>query len=108
MEEEEYEFHNVVLPDKPCFCTQVEFNGKTDTLFFNDGVRRIDFILVYEDEDKKEYDKRHAFARRKVRTTFYNTLTHHLGGVPKCQYCFFTKLEQCISRPPKIESTVCL
>uniref|UniRef100_A0A8C6TM81 Anoctamin n=1 Tax=Neogobius melanostomus TaxID=47308 RepID=A0A8C6TM81_9GOBI len=58
MEEGEYKFQQVDLPDDDCFCSQVEFNGKTDTLFFNDGVRRIDFILVYEDEDKKEFEKR--------------------------------------------------
>uniref|UniRef100_A0A3B4BL81 Anoctamin n=1 Tax=Periophthalmus magnuspinnatus TaxID=409849 RepID=A0A3B4BL81_9GOBI len=54
MEEEVYEFQQVDLPAAHCFCSKVEFNGKKDTLFFNDGIRRIDFILVYEDEDKKE------------------------------------------------------
>ncbi|KAF3859596.1 hypothetical protein F7725_021995 [Dissostichus mawsoni] len=43
-----------------------EFNDKPDSLFFNDGVRRIDFILVYEDEDKKDFEKRHTFQRRKL------------------------------------------
>uniref|UniRef100_A0A3B4XAG1 Anoctamin n=1 Tax=Seriola lalandi dorsalis TaxID=1841481 RepID=A0A3B4XAG1_SERLL len=66
MDEEEYEFQPTELPDKPCFCPQAEFNNKPDSLFFNDGVRRIDFILVYEDEDKKEYEKRHTFQRRKA------------------------------------------
>lgn len=66
MEEEEYEFQAPDLPDEPCFCPQAEFNDKPDSLFFNDGVRRIDFILVYEDEDKKEYEKRHNSQRRKV------------------------------------------
>lgn len=58
---------------------EVEFNGKTDTLFFNDGVRRIDFILVYEDEDKKEYDKRHAFARRKRRRENFEASLMKMG-----------------------------
>uniref|UniRef100_A0A4W6CLM8 Anoctamin n=1 Tax=Lates calcarifer TaxID=8187 RepID=A0A4W6CLM8_LATCA len=66
MEEEEYEFQSTALPDKPCFCPQEEFNDKPDSLFFNDGVRRIDFILVYEDEDKKDFEKRHTFQRRKA------------------------------------------
>nr|XP_031538722.1 anoctamin-6 [Vicugna pacos] len=35
-----------------------EFNGKPDSLFFNDGQRRIDFVLVYEDESKKETNKK--------------------------------------------------
>uniref|UniRef100_A0A665X1E7 Anoctamin n=1 Tax=Echeneis naucrates TaxID=173247 RepID=A0A665X1E7_ECHNA len=54
MEEEEFEFQPTELSDDLCFCPQAEFNNKPDSLFFNDGVRRIDFILVYEDEDKKE------------------------------------------------------
>lgn len=66
MEEEEYEFEPVDLPDELCFCPQIEFNDKPDSLFFNDGVRRIDFILVYEDEDKTDFEKRHTFMRRKV------------------------------------------
>uniref|UniRef100_A0A671UCB1 Anoctamin n=1 Tax=Sparus aurata TaxID=8175 RepID=A0A671UCB1_SPAAU len=49
-----YEYQAADLSSEPCFCPQTEFNDKEDSLFFNDGVRRIDFILVYEDEDKKE------------------------------------------------------
>nr|XP_046152893.1 anoctamin-6-like isoform X2 [Oncorhynchus gorbuscha] len=45
---------------------KAEFNGKSDSLFFNDGVRRIDFVLVYEDEDMKEIDKNRTFQKRKV------------------------------------------
>uniref|UniRef100_A0A4W5JXM3 Anoctamin n=1 Tax=Hucho hucho TaxID=62062 RepID=A0A4W5JXM3_9TELE len=74
MEEEEFEFEAVELPDITmelpdiacCFCPQAEFNGKSDSLFFNDGVRRIDFVLVYEDEDMKETDKNITFQKRKV------------------------------------------
>lgn len=66
MEDEVYEYHASELSSGPCFCPQAEFNDKPDSLFFNDGVRKIDFILVYEDEDKKEFEKRHTFQRRKV------------------------------------------
>lgn len=66
MEEEVYEYAATELSSEPCFSPQAEFNNKPDSLFFNDGVRKIDFILVYEDEDKKDYEKRHTFQRRKV------------------------------------------
>uniref|UniRef100_A0A8C7PI73 Anoctamin n=1 Tax=Oncorhynchus mykiss TaxID=8022 RepID=A0A8C7PI73_ONCMY len=72
MEEEEFEAVElpditVELPDIACcFCPQAEFNGKSDSLFFNDGVRRIDFVLVYEDEDMKEIDKNRTFQKRKA------------------------------------------
>ncbi|XP_028425965.1 LOW QUALITY PROTEIN: anoctamin-6 [Perca flavescens] len=57
----------------------VEFNNKPDSLFFNDGVRRIDFILVYEDEDKKEFEKRHAFQRRKRRRETFEASLMKMG-----------------------------
>ncbi|KAM3587487.1 uncharacterized protein V6R79_006729 [Siganus canaliculatus] len=56
-----------------------EFNDKPDSLFFNDGVRRIDFILVYEDEDKKDFDKRHAFQRRKRRREYFEASLMKMG-----------------------------
>ncbi|KAM6986370.1 anoctamin-6 [Aplochiton taeniatus] len=58
---------------------QVEFNHNPDFLFFNDGVKRIDFVLVYEDEDKKEYDKRHAFQRRKRRREYFEASLMKMG-----------------------------
>lgn len=66
MEDEVYEYHATELSSGPCFCSQADFNDKPDSLFFNDGARKIDFILVYEEEDKQEFEKRHTFARRKV------------------------------------------
>uniref|UniRef100_A0A667X6J4 Anoctamin n=1 Tax=Myripristis murdjan TaxID=586833 RepID=A0A667X6J4_9TELE len=79
MEEEEYEFEAADLPDDPCFCPQAEFNNKPDSLFFNDGVRRIDFVLVYEDEDKKEFEKRHTFLRRKRRREYFEASLMKMG-----------------------------
>lgn len=75
MEEELYEFPASELPDEPCFCPQAEFNGNADSLFFNDGVRKIDFVLVYEDEDKKDFEKRHTFQRRKVSLSILKSLS---------------------------------
>ncbi|CAJ1054918.1 anoctamin-6 isoform X1 [Xyrichtys novacula] len=57
----------------------VEFNDKPDSLFFNDGVRRIDFILVYEDEDKKDFEKRHTFQRRKRRREYFEASLMKMG-----------------------------
>lgn len=73
MEEDSYEFQDVDLPDGLCFCPQVDYNNQTDSLFFNDGVRSVDFILVYEDEETKPLDKNYTFKRRKVSFSF---LTH--------------------------------
>ncbi|KAF7662038.1 hypothetical protein LDENG_00247170, partial [Lucifuga dentata] len=57
----------------------VEYNDKPNTLFFNDGVRRIDFILVYEDEDKKEFEKRHMYQRRKRRREYFEASLMKMG-----------------------------
>ncbi|CAL8386450.1 unnamed protein product [Gadus morhua 'NCC'] len=58
---------------------QADFNGKHDSLFFNDGVRRIDFVLVYEDEDKKDFDKRHTFQRKKRRREYLEASLMKMG-----------------------------
>ncbi|XP_041933898.1 anoctamin-6 [Alosa sapidissima] len=50
---------------------QAEFNQHPDSLFFNDGKRRIDFVLVYENESKKDVDKKHTFQRRKRRREYF-------------------------------------
>lgn len=72
-------YHSIEAGDKMAKASEVEFNGKTDTLFFNDGVRRIDYVLVYEDEDKQEFDKRHNFARRKRRREYFEASLMKMG-----------------------------
>ncbi|XP_077091319.1 anoctamin-6 [Siphateles boraxobius] len=44
---------------------QVDFNGNSDSLFFNDGMRKIDLVLVYEDESKNVSEKRGSLYSRK-------------------------------------------
>ncbi|XP_014009011.1 anoctamin-6 [Salmo salar] len=58
---------------------KAEFNGKSDSLFFNDGVRRIDFVLVYEDEDMKEIDKNRMFQKRKQRREYFEASLMKMG-----------------------------
>lgn len=52
---------------------QVDFNGNPDSLFFNDGIRRIDLVLVYEDESKNASQKKGSVYRRKVSQGHMNT-----------------------------------
>ncbi|XP_064794933.1 anoctamin-6-like [Oncorhynchus masou masou] len=58
---------------------KAEFNGKSESLFFNDGVRRIDFVLVYEDEDMKETDKNRTFQKRKQRREYFEASLMKMG-----------------------------
>ncbi|XP_033881611.3 anoctamin-6-like isoform X1 [Acipenser ruthenus] len=57
----------------------VEFNNDPGSLFFNDGERRIDFVLVYEDEDTKDFEKRHQFQRRKRRRQYFEASLMNMG-----------------------------
>ncbi|KFU96097.1 Anoctamin-6, partial [Chaetura pelagica] len=50
-----------------------DFEGKPDSLFFSDGQRRIDFILVYEDESKKITHKRSYHKKQKRKRQVYES-----------------------------------
>uniref|UniRef100_A0A8C8RKP2 Anoctamin n=1 Tax=Pelusios castaneus TaxID=367368 RepID=A0A8C8RKP2_9SAUR len=59
-------------------CGDVEFDQKPDSLFFNDGQRRIDFVLVYEDESKNETRKRTMRKKQMVRCFSVSVLDEKL------------------------------
>uniref|UniRef100_A0AAY4D0S3 Anoctamin n=1 Tax=Denticeps clupeoides TaxID=299321 RepID=A0AAY4D0S3_9TELE len=79
MKEEEYRIEEPEPPDRPALYPQVEFNRNPDSLFFNDEKRRIDFVLVYEDESKKEFEKRHAFQKHKRRREYFESSLMKMG-----------------------------
>uniref|UniRef100_A0A5F5PZS3 Anoctamin n=1 Tax=Equus caballus TaxID=9796 RepID=A0A5F5PZS3_HORSE len=59
--------HNFRTPET------AEFNGKSDALYFNDGQRRIDFVLVYEDERRKETNKKGSNVKQRRKRQAYES-----------------------------------
>ncbi|XP_054910685.1 anoctamin-6 [Poeciliopsis prolifica] len=57
----------------------VEYNNQPDSLFFNDGVRSVDFILVYEDEETKPFDTKYTFKRRRNRRECFEDCLMKMG-----------------------------
>ncbi|XP_029968802.1 anoctamin-6 [Salarias fasciatus] len=72
-------YHSIKEGSTVAKARQAEFNGNADSLFFNDGVRRIDFILVYEDDDKADFEKRHTIQRRKRRREYFEASLMKMG-----------------------------
>ncbi|KAK1169164.1 anoctamin-6-like isoform X1 [Acipenser oxyrinchus oxyrinchus] len=68
--------YNIMEEEYDC---EKEFNNDPGSLFFNDGERRIDFVLVYEDEDTKDFEKRHQFQRRKRQRQYFEESLMNTG-----------------------------
>lgn len=65
-----------------------EFNGKPDSLFFTDGQRRIDFILVYEDESKRRTIRKGQMRNRRGKDKHTNLTLSAMGCSWKQQDLF--------------------
>ncbi|KAG9333795.1 hypothetical protein JZ751_010110, partial [Albula glossodonta] len=75
---EDYEPEEADLPDSSYVCPKTEFSGETDSLFFNDGKRRIDFVLVYEDKNE-ESEKRYSIKKCKRRREYFEASLTKMG-----------------------------
>ncbi|XP_028914014.1 anoctamin-6 isoform X1 [Ornithorhynchus anatinus] len=64
------------VQDHQCFRTPewAEFDQKNDSLFFKDGQRRIDFVLVYEDERKRDNSRKNLHKQRRKRQAYESNL----------------------------------
>ncbi|KAJ8261623.1 hypothetical protein GJAV_G00156420 [Gymnothorax javanicus] len=71
---EEYEIEEAEAPDSSFVYQTTDFNGDGDSPFFSDGKRRIDFILVYEEEkDQSELQK------SRIRRAYYEASLMKMG-----------------------------
>ncbi|KAG8137836.1 hypothetical protein E2320_003790 [Naja naja] len=58
----------------PGYKEVVEFDLNPDSLYFNDGQRKVDFVLVYEDESKRESQKTFHKKQKRKRQVYESNL----------------------------------